>query len=152
MKKDILMIAILSLFSLSVFTGNGMADEKEEAAIKKLITEAYVNGLINAGDLEPTKKGFDPGFNLLMRGRDDKLGKWPIADWIKNVEKKKEQNPDGPKEKFTVKFVFVDVTQDAAVAKVELTKSGKHIYSDYLSLYKFKSGWRIVSKIYYEHN
>lgn len=151
MKKNILMVTVMVLFPVFIAVGNGIADEKEEATIKKLVTEAYVDGLINAGDLEPTKKGFDPGFNLLMRGQGDKLGKWPIADWIKNVEKKKEQNPEGPKEKFTVKFVFVDVTEVAAVAKVELRKGGKHIYSDYLSLYKFESGWRIVSKIYHEH-
>ena len=46
---------------------------------------------------------------------------------------------------------MVDVTGDAAVARVELYKDGKHIYSDYMSLYRFDDGWKIVGKIYHRH-
>ena len=28
---------------------------------------------------------------------------------------------------------------------------GKHVYTDYLSLLKFDSGWRIVAKVYHSH-
>ncbi|MEM7355177.1 MAG: nuclear transport factor 2 family protein [Acidobacteriota bacterium] len=35
--------------------------------------------------------------------------------------------------------------------KIELSKDGKLVYTDYLSLLKFDSGWRIVAKVYHSH-
>ncbi len=35
--------------------------------------------------------------------------------------------------------------------KIELSKDGKLVYTDYLSLLKFDSGWRIVAKVYHRH-
>ena len=40
----------------------------------------------------------------------------------------------------------------AAIVKIELRIEGKHKYTDYLSLYKFGEGWKIVSKIYCDHD
>jgi hypothetical protein len=47
--------------------------------------------------------------------------------------------------------VFVDVTGNAAIAKIEVFKDSRHVYTDYMSLYKFKDGWKIVNKIYQKH-
>ena len=30
-------------------------------------------------------------------------------------------------------------------------RDGKHVFSDYLSLYKFEDGWKIIGKIFYRH-
>ena len=38
------------------------------------------------------------------------------------------------------------------IVKIELRIEGKHKYTDYLSLYKFNEGWKIVSKIYCDHD
>jgi len=46
---------------------------------------------------------------------------------------------------------MVDVTGNAAVAKIEIYKDGKHIYSDYMALYKIDNNWKIVNKIYFSH-
>ena len=46
---------------------------------------------------------------------------------------------------------MIDITGTAAIVKIELFKGGKQIYTDYLSLYKFEEGWRIVNKIYFKH-
>jgi hypothetical protein len=42
----------------------------------------------------------------------------------------------------------VDITNNEAVARVEVHRDGKHIFTDYLSLYKFADGWKIVGKIF----
>ena len=42
----------------------------------------------------------------------------------------------------------MDVTGKAAVARVELFRDGKHVFTDYLSLYQFADGWKIVAKIF----
>lgn len=151
MKKFVvLFLMMILLISFSIAFAQDNLD-KEKSSIKKVVTEAYVNGLLNGGDLEPTKKGFHPDFNLLGQ-RDNQLTKWPIAEWIKYAEEQKKKNPNGPKEKFTPEFPVIDITGSAAIVKIELRRSGKHKYTDYLSLYKFNDGWKIVSKIYCDHD
>jgi hypothetical protein len=54
-----------------------------------------------------------------------------------------------PEVETTAKYPLVDITGNAAVVKVELYREDKMIFTDYLSLYKFEQGWRIVSKIYH---
>ncbi len=45
----------------------------------------------------------------------------------------------------------MDVTGSAAAVELELAQNGKRIFTDYLSLYKFPDGWKIVGKIYHRH-
>lgn len=142
-------IATLSIITCLMVTGL-FAQEKENESIKKVIQSAYIDGLMNKGDLDNTKKGFHPGFNLL--GMDhNMLSKFPIYSWIEVTEIQKKASPEGPELKFISKFPMIDVTGNAAIVKVELYKESELIYTDYLSLYKFEEGWRIVSKIYFQH-
>lgn len=137
---------------VSVCAGVAVADNKaDREAIRTVITEAYVMGLHNGGDLEKTRKGFDPAFNLLIQGKDGTVKKLAIADWIQKAEQRELENPEGPEVKTRVKFLKIDVTGTAAVAKIELYREQKRIFTDYLSLYKFGDDWRIVGKIYYRH-
>ena len=45
-------------------------------------------------------------------------------------------------------FVLLGL-RDAAVAKFELYREGEHIFTDYMTLYQFPDGWKIVGKIYF---
>jgi hypothetical protein len=122
--------------------------QSDEDAIKALIQSAYVDGLQNLVDLEKTKAGFHPDF-VLLGLRDGKLTRLPIAEWVASAEKRK---ADGVKPPLTVcKFLVIDVTGSAASVKLELHQGDKRIFTDYLSLYKFPDGWKIVGKIYYRH-
>jgi hypothetical protein len=148
MKQRIMIVAFLiALLMVSVsLWAQGTPDEE---AIKALVQTAYVDGLQNLGDLQKTRAGFHPDF-VLLGLKDGKLTRLPIADWIASAEKRK---AEGQKPPLTVcKFLLVDVTGNAAVVKLELHREGKHIFTDYLSLYKFPDGWKIVAKIYYRHS
>lgn len=124
-------------------------DDPEEEAIKALVQTAYVDSLINMGDLEKTRAGFHPDF-VLLGLQEGKLTRLPIAEWIASTEKRKAQ---GQKPALTTcKFIQVDVTESAAVVKLELHREGRHIFTDYLSLYHFPDGWKIVGKIYFRHS
>ncbi len=46
---------------------------------------------------------------------------------------------------------MIDITGTAAVVRLELFRDGVHVFTDYLSLYKFSEGWKIVSKIFYRY-
>ena len=49
------------------------------------------------------------------------------------------------------KIASLDITGGSAAAKIELSRDGKMIYTDYLSLLKFDDGWKIAAKVYYAH-
>jgi len=150
MKKSIVVLVLLLCLSGFLFAANTGDMEKEKAAVKKTIVEAYVKGIHINRDVDAIKKGFDDEFNMVyMHG--DHVHKLPIAKWIESIEKSKLKNPEPSKAKITHKFPMVDVTGNAAVAKIEIYKDGKHIYSDYMALYKIHDEWKIVNKIYYSH-
>lgn len=146
--KKISILLVLIMMCTFVFAQDV---EKDQKAIKKLILAAYVDGLQNNGDLNATREGFFPGFELLIF-KNNMVDKFPIYNWITYKEMAKAENPEPlPEEELTsCEFEFIDVTGTAAVAKIHLSKGGKKIYTDYLSLYKFKEGWKIVNKIYYQ--
>jgi hypothetical protein len=97
------------------------------------------------------REGFDPSF-AIHGVQDGTLGKVPIDEWIQGIEKRKSAPDFDPTDqKWDHKFVFIDVTGVAAVAKIELSKDGKHIFTDYLSLLKLADGWTITDKVYYRH-
>ena len=140
--------ASLLLFLFSPVILFGQEDEKE--AIQHVIQSAYIDGIHNLGNIEDIEKGFHPGF-VLLGMRDNLLTQLPIYTWIEYVKEGKKENPEGPAEKTTCKYLMIDITGNSAVAKIELSRSEKLIFTDYLFLYKFDEGWRIVSKVYYRH-
>lgn len=150
--------AILVLFvSFMLLSGGSIGakdmsnDDQESLAIKTVIEEAYVKGIHINREPAAIKKGFHPGFNMLVLGDDGKMINVPIDKWIEKIEAGKKKNPGPSKIKTTHRFVLVDVTGNAAVAKIEVFKDSKHVFTDYMSLYKFKDGWKIVNKIFQRH-
>lgn len=122
---------------------------QQQEAIMEVIEKAYVQGLQNGGDLKETEKGFHPAFNLLIY-KNNNIEPYPIGEWIDSSQRKKAQGVV-PGSKTVCKYQVIDITGHAAMAKIELYRANKIVYTDYLSLYKFSEGWRIVSKIYNKH-
>jgi len=150
MKKSIAILVLLLCLSGFLFAANAGDTEKEKAAVKKTIVEAYVKGIHINRDVDAIKKGFDTEFNMVYL-HGDHVHKLSIAKWIESIKKSKIKNPEPSKAKITHKFPLVDITGNAAVAKIEIYKDGKHIYSDYMALYKINGKWKIVNKIYHSH-
>jgi len=82
---------------------------------------------------------------------DSQLTRLPIADRIASAEKSKAADQKPPLTTCPCKFLQVDISGEAAMIKAELRREGQRIFADYLSLYKFPNGWKIVNKIYYRH-
>jgi len=125
-------------------------EQEDAAAIKAVILSAYRDGLCNVGDIEAVKKGFHPEFRLLGI-KDGALTILPIADWIKMTEAKKAAGKFPPQVLVNMEFPLIDITGNAAMAKVIFLVGDKHVYTDYLSLFRFAEGWKIVNKIYTSH-
>jgi hypothetical protein len=126
------------------------AQSAEETAVKDVVNTAYVQGIHNRGPVEDIRKGFHPTFNML-RLVDNQIKPLPIEEWITNLEKAKKEST-APAVKTEGKFINVDVTGNNAVVKLELYRENKKIFTDYLVLYKFTEGWRIVSKTFFRHS
>lgn len=147
---------ILSLIAIAFFTFSFSPKNVEEAEaveeVKELVYNAYINGAFNELSAEDMRKGFHEDF-AIYSPKGEAISKYPIANWADSVAKRKANNYDAkdPKNKWDHKFANVDVTGHAAQVKVELFNQGKHVYTDYLSLLKFESGWRIVAKVYMQH-
>lgn len=141
-------IVVMFLFVVS-FDAHSQSDD--DTAIKSVVTSAYVEGIHNRGNVDDIRKGFHPSFNMLRLNNND-IKPLPIEEWIANIEKaKKENSTTAPTPRTEGKFINVDVTGNAAVVKLELVREGKKIFTDYLVLYKFTEGWRIVSKTFFRH-
>lgn len=83
--------------------------------------------------------GIHPDFNLLGVDEDNTMWIYPIERWKAKVVERKgkgELPPEAGKE-VSVKFLNVDVTGNAAMAKIEFYVGTTLKYIDYISLYKF---------------
>ncbi len=146
---------LTTLFLLGVLTcgaQHSAGTSSDEEAIRKVIQTSYVEGLQNEGDTVKINSGFHPSFEMLIPAKDGSLQKYGLAAWKAKI---RENVADGrlPRKKgeeISVKFLEVDVTGTAATAKFEFYVGGKLTFVDYMFLYRFSDGWKIVSKIYYK--
>ena len=119
--------------------------------VRDVVNSAYCNGAYNALDTVAMARGFDPGFAIIISGADQ-LERYTIAEWIAAIEKRKSAPGfDMATAKRECRLSSVDVTGDVANVKMEVRKDGALLYTDYLFLLRFSSGWKIVSKIYQDH-
>lgn len=123
----------------------------EQDAVRQVVSSAYCNGAYNTLDTSAMAKGFHPDFAIF--GPDgDKLERYALADWINAIKQRKAKPGFDPASaKRECKLISVDVTGHAAMVKAEIRKDGKLLYTDYLSLLRFASGWKIAGKVYFEH-
>jgi hypothetical protein len=128
----------------------GATAREDEEDIRSVILSAYRDGLINVGDVEAVRKGFHPEFRLLGL-KDGALTILPIAEWIAGTEAKKAAGKFPPPQLAAFEIPLIDICGDAAVVKVKFFIGEKLTFTDYLSLYRFAEGWKIVAKIYARH-
>ena len=127
----------------------------ERAAIVQLVNDAYVDGVHNFRDPVAIRRGFHSSFEMVVL-RDGKLERVPLATWIEGIEARNQKEPP-PKwtadaaRPTTARFAAVDVAGTAAACKVEIFRDGRQLFTDYLALYKFADGWKIVGKTFYRH-
>ncbi len=123
-----------------------MADNDKQA-IREVIEEAYVNGVHRHQDETKMKDGFHHDFAMLVLSNNE-IDKVNVDEWLKRVAEMKEKDPELWKSETSYDFRLVDVTRNAAVAKLDVYKGTTQFSTDYMLLYKFKEGWKIVSKIF----
>jgi len=141
------LVLILSVCAMAA--SQGMNDPADE--VRAVVEDTYINGAFNALDPDAMRRGFHPDF-AIFSADGEKIKRYPIGEWASGVARRKaDPGFDPAKNAWTHKLPIIDVTGGAAFVKVELSRDGTLVYTDYLSLLKFDSGWRIVAKVYQEH-
>jgi len=119
----------------------------QEQAIKKVIEEAYIGGIHGDGDVRTVKGGFHEDFAMLVL-QDNVVEKVDVDEWLARLKKMKADNPALWSAETRHEFRLIDVAGSAAVAKLDVYKGETHFSTDYMLLYQFDEGWRIVSKVF----
>jgi hypothetical protein len=118
-------------------------------AIKSVVKAAYVDGVHAQPSAAAMRAGFHPHFRMLVL-KDGAVSGVTLDEWASRIEKGAAART-GPAPEIRHEFTTVDVTGNAAVVRLELHRGGKHTFTDYLSLYRFPEGWKIVSKTFQAH-
>jgi Putative lumazine-binding len=114
----------------------------DEAAIRQTV-QYYFDGGKNR-DSVALRKAFHPDARMLF-AKDGKLVVVPIGEYIARVAgtRPKPGEVDSTRRRVT----SVDVTGDAAIARIELQRPDM-VVTDYMSLLKVNGRWQIVTKIF----
>ncbi len=119
----------------------------EEQAIRQVIEKAYIEGIHGTQDEETVRSGFHEDFAMLVP-QDGVLEKVSVEEWLHRIEGMKADNPDMWSAETKHKFQLIDIAGYAAVAKLDVYKGETHFSTDYMLLYRFEDGWKIVSKVF----
>lgn len=121
-------------------------------AIKEVIKEAYVDGVFNEGNLRNIDLGFAQEFTMIGLDQNDSLRKASLEDWKTAVQRKQEASlfpPDKSKE-VSVKYESIDLEDRFAMVKLKFYVGKDWRYTDYLTLVKLPTGWKILNKTFRE--
>jgi len=121
--------------------------DADEKAIRKVIEEAYIEGIHGSQDEATVRSGFHKDFAMLVL-QDGGLEEVGVDEWLARLKKMKADNPTLWSAETRHEFRLIDVAGYAAVAKLDVYKGETHFSTDYMLLYQFDEGWRIVSKVF----
>jgi Putative lumazine-binding len=126
------------------------ADDPETAAIVAVVDSAYVHGVHADGDPELMRAGMHDSFVMFVQS-DKGVTQLTRDAWIERITASKAKAADAKKPEIKANITVLDRAGNAAVAKVELFRDGKQVFTDYISLYRFEGGWKLVGKIFARH-
>ena len=117
------------------------AEQQSEEALVRQTVETYLHGL-KFNDVPSFKKAFYPEAKLFFVKKDGTLGQLTQEQWYKGFEASA-----GKQEEGELTVIATDITGKAASVKVREVYPTS-IYTDYVSLLKLGTHWKIVNKVY----
>ena len=127
MKKQILILFLISGLLFVGLLGKENPEDRsaEENAVKKVVVDCYINGVITKGDAELARKGWHQDCDIIVF-KDGNMKRYPASFLLKRIAEK-----PGPIET-DVKYEFkkVMITGYAAVVVIKVYYKGKPKYMD----------------------
>ena len=145
-------IGLFTMLLCALFAASVAAQENaDDAAIKEAVDRGYVQGVHVDADGAKIRSGMHESFVMFVR-KGDEVTQLTRDAWIERLEAgKAARKADAPKPATTAEITVLDRSGDSAVVRVKLFRDGKQLFTDYISLYRFESGWKMVGKIFYRH-
>jgi hypothetical protein len=135
-------------FGHALSGGKGV-NHTEIESIKKVIVKAYIEGIHDTQDARIATTGFHSDFAMLVPEESGAIRRVSVAEWLAFIlNTAMVQDPKLWKSKTTYRFDVISATDHAASVTIQVYKGKKHFSTDYMLLYKFRSGWKIVSKTF----
>ncbi len=122
-----------------------LKNEKEK--VKSIVEKAYIEGIHTTQDESTVRSGFHKDFTMLVY-KDDEIEKVTVKMWLERIVQMKKDNPELWKAKAHYTSMQINITGYAASVQLDTYRGDTFFSTDYLLLYKFKHGWKIVSKIF----
>lgn len=146
MKRFLFAVLVLLMTAMTA-----MAADPEDAAIVAAVDQAYVHGVHIDNDPALMRAGMHDSFVMFVQS-DKGVTQLTRDAWIERLTASKAaQDPNAKKPEIKADITVLDRSGKAAVAKVALFRDGKQIFTDYISLYRFEDGWKLVGKIFNRH-
>lgn len=133
------LLALLLTFSIPV-----SADDAAKAAIIAVVDEGYVQGVHLDADAEKVRKGMHESFVMFVR-TDTGVNQVTRDAWIARL---KPRDASAPRPDVKADITVLDHSGDAAIVRVNLFRGGRQVFTDYISLYRFADGWKMIGKTF----
>ena len=130
--------ALAAIAALAATTGAAVHERADEAAVRATIQHYFDGGM-------SVRKAFHPSARMTFMA-DSGFSLVPIETYLQRVEEGARRNPAnrGWAEK---RIADIDITGDAAVAKLELGGPNGSV-TDYMTLLRIDGSWLIVNKTF----
>lgn len=136
-------LVVCCLIALSAHAAND-----DNTAIVEVVDRAYVHGVHIDRDAEKMRSGMHESFIMFVK-TDQGLSQVTRDAWIARLPAPGATTTAAEaRPQIKANIAVLDRTADAAVVKVDLFRDGKQIFTDYISLYRFSDGWKLVGKIF----
>ncbi len=141
--KKIKLWVFLSLIIGTDFHFCNAQEPDDKSLIETIITECYVEPLYLNGNLEKIKQGFHKEFTMyvLYKGEFYMTSR---AKWIENIKATRARNL--PQKTYSWQFEIIDYEGQTAMVKLRIDEENELKYVDYLTLYRFQDGWKVITK------
>lgn len=143
-------VRYITLFLCLFAAATVSADSGDEAAIREVVDRAYVHGVHIDQDPEKIRSGMHESFVMFVQ-TDDGVRQVTRDGWIERIEAGKARGGQGDRPETKAVIEVLDQAGNAAVVRVNLFQDGKQVFTDYISLYRFDDGWKLVGKIFHRH-
>jgi putative lumazine-binding protein len=127
--------------------GGFMNDQNK---IRRIIEDVYVHDMYAVRERGALSPEFHEAFRVLIPRLNGRTGLCDSVSW-EGAEILRGSNPKAIEATTHFEFPLIEITGDAAIAKVVILDNSRPIYTDYVSLYRVEGEWRIVSKLFHTH-
>lgn len=126
--------------------------DPDRAAIEEVILEAYINGIYNRADVRSVNLGFSDDFKAIIFEGNDQTRVETIQDWIQMAKKNASEGklPEDEKTGAAMRIIKIEVSNVVANAQIQFLMNGKVQHTDFIGLFKFSGGWKLVNMMYEE--